>query len=255
MQDELGPDGRHLGWADRVAAAMATAPRWPAVREPRDPGAPARPGRRRAGAGRARSSRPTWCRSTPGRTTYCARAVRPSPPSCAGTTTPCAPARAAGIAGPPLHGPRAGRRHGSHGRPARGRDSALQRRRPRHGCSGAGRSARRRRPRAGAARPPALARGPAAPRPGGARAGRGRRARDARRRTSPRCSAASPAGGASRCRRARPRRRSADLVADVRWVRRYLTALGRTPGARACPAATAWPRSTQRSSRFAPRAS
>ena len=25
MQDELGPDGRHLGWADRVAAALATA--------------------------------------------------------------------------------------------------------------------------------------------------------------------------------------------------------------------------------------
>ena len=25
MQDELGPDGRHLGWADRVAAALALA--------------------------------------------------------------------------------------------------------------------------------------------------------------------------------------------------------------------------------------
>src|SRR3954449_7931597 len=24
MQDELGPDGRHIGWADRVAAATAT---------------------------------------------------------------------------------------------------------------------------------------------------------------------------------------------------------------------------------------
>jgi hypothetical protein len=23
MEDELGPDGRHLGWADRVAAALA----------------------------------------------------------------------------------------------------------------------------------------------------------------------------------------------------------------------------------------
>ena len=55
MQDELGPDGRHLGWADRVAAALAIATGGLRYAQPRRPWPPPRPGRRRAAAGGPRT--------------------------------------------------------------------------------------------------------------------------------------------------------------------------------------------------------
>ena len=51
LEDDLGPDGRHLGWADRVAAALATREGGLRYANLAVRGQAARPGGRRAGAG------------------------------------------------------------------------------------------------------------------------------------------------------------------------------------------------------------
>ena len=221
LEDDLGPEGRHLGWADRVAAALAT-------REG---------GLRYANlAVRGRLLDQVVAEQVPA-----ALALRPDLVSFhAGPNDVLRPGRDVGAVVAPLRrGGGAGcdaagvqvllftviERAGGTGRTAARLAARFARFNAgvRRAAAAHRRAGRRRGRRAGAAGPPALARGPAAPGAGGARPGGRGRARDARRRPTRRCSAASPAGGGSRWRPApRPGRR-ADLLADVRWVRRYLT--------------------------------
>ena len=219
LEDDLGPDGRHLGWADRVAAALAThegglryanlAVRGKVLDEVVDEQLPV-----------ALALRRTWCPSTPARTT-CSGRGRDVAAVVARYDAAVGRLAAAGVQVLLFT---VIERAGGTGRTAARLaerfarfNVGVRRTAERTGAPG-----RRRRRRAGAAGPAAVARGPAAPGAGRPRAGGGRRPGDARRRPTRTCSAARPAGGGSRCRPGRARAAGADVLADVRWVRRYL---------------------------------
>ena len=95
-------------------------------------------------------------------------------------------------------------------------NSGVRRAAARHGCAGG-----RRRGRARPAGPPAVARGPAAPGARGALPGSRPRCWRRSVSTTPRCSAATRLVARAAAARGAATGRRADVLADVRWVRRY----------------------------------